>query len=1000
MNKVYSTALSALMLLMAFASSALAQQPTAKTWLPEFDPNRHVYVDPQLANHPTFPVNLNGLEGADAIARAEANGLKVYVVATQQGSDLPSGMTKMAVPKLDELITKWGANSTFPHDNYVVILWVRYADDPQHGAVAVNGGNKLRDWGINQDYFNDKVNGPVTKNLQKFMPQDPRGAFSAIARSISADVDKWKAAEASRLANEKFAASLPYYIGSGLFVAALLGYGIFLFVRFRSWKAKLVAAIAEWDPKMQAANKLYLRLSSSYLGFLTSQTDWEQRFKGQTLSSYTKAVGDFADFSVRQKRANELLGEAKKLLAAGRFPGVKVLKQGHELLTSTKVTITGDDLPLETVTLFGGLVQKTEYTPGDLLNAMSELFEATNKALSGIVASLDGARKNRTDIEGLLKKIDEIKPDLTAADLTFDPYNARLEEIRQGQAGFIAILSSDPLAAFSGSEDVERKSEALARDLRRAIEIKNSLSGVQTQIEQSRDKVGTQRQATAAYQYPLVSARPQVEALFRLDEEEGNPDSLILKAQSRLDAAFTLVLAGKLDDADQAKSAAVDHADSASQLVDKVLEAKLYVEQHAAHLQDTLEALSGELPDATAKVSELEAGFLESNITGQRDKLTAAEAEQASTAGGDGRMVALKEHYDAQRYLAARTLLANTQTSLDTARTRLTEITAHLKELKRLRDDARDTVASLMTAKSKLKKLVDDESHTTSRATDDLFTTASEELRTLKQEVGKDKADWPALSPQAHAMVTRLQNITAAVNREKALHAEAVRAVAALNVAVTEAKAYASDRRATNEAWRLYESASGEHTRLASRVRVAKEDWADIKRDAGTAKTTAESAKAQGQLDIEQAAEAEQAIGNARTHINSVRRTRHEYGIFANVSTAERQLQQAESSFASKSYSDATSYANSAYQSANDAARTAERAVEDERERRRPKPDPVSTGVGIGVGVGLGMGGGGGGGQHQTTPRQSEPTRESTPPPPPSRPGGSDYKSTSGGDEY
>ncbi|MBX9691228.1 MAG: hypothetical protein K2Z81_02520, partial [Cyanobacteria bacterium] len=224
MNMVYSikrAALSALMLLVAFASPALAQS-TAKTWLPEFDSGRHVYVDPQLANHPNFPVTLAGLEGADAIAAAEANGLKVYIVATQQGSDLANGMNKMAVPKLNELVTKWGASGSFPHDNYVVILWVRYADDPQHGSVAVNGGNQLRDWGITQSYFDDKVSGPVTKNLQKFMPQDPKGAFNAIVATINADVNKWKKAEADRLAHEHFMAMLPFYIGSGVFTIVLL----------------------------------------------------------------------------------------------------------------------------------------------------------------------------------------------------------------------------------------------------------------------------------------------------------------------------------------------------------------------------------------------------------------------------------------------------------------------------------------------------------------------------------------------------------------------------------------------------------------------------------------------------------------------------------------------------------------------------------------------------------------------------------------------------------
>src|SRR5262249_28584529 len=156
-------------------------------------------------------------------------------------------------------------------------------------------------------------------------------------------------------------------------------------------KARLQAAIDKLSPLMESANKLYLQLSTSYLGFLTAQADWSDRFKGKTLLAYKAAVKDFADFSVRQKCANELLDKAKKLLKQG---GIKQLQEGVEILTTRAVTITGDNLPLEQAKLFGGLVVKTEYKPDALLAAMSDLFDKTNQALAGIIAAFDGAKKN------------------------------------------------------------------------------------------------------------------------------------------------------------------------------------------------------------------------------------------------------------------------------------------------------------------------------------------------------------------------------------------------------------------------------------------------------------------------------------------------------------------------------------------------------------------------------------------------------------------------------
>src|SRR5262249_35456265 len=147
-------------------------------------------------------------------------------------------------------------------------------------------------------------------------------------------------------------------------------------------------------------------LRDGYFGFLKDQGDWKTKFKGKTLKQYTAAVTDFAEFTVRQKVANDLVDAAKKSVSKCIFPKVGGFQKAYAMLNTEPVVISGDELPLEMSSLFGGVGAKSTYEPEKLLEAMSELFDRTNKALSSIVKSFEGAKKNKQDIEGLTADIE------------------------------------------------------------------------------------------------------------------------------------------------------------------------------------------------------------------------------------------------------------------------------------------------------------------------------------------------------------------------------------------------------------------------------------------------------------------------------------------------------------------------------------------------------------------------------------------------------------------
>ncbi len=991
-----------LLTFMVLAQPALAQ--SSQTWLPEFSPDRHVYVDPQLARNRQAPVDLSALE-PKLIQEGQRNGLQIYVVATEGASDLANA----SIPgrdALDKLVLKWQSRPGFPSDNYMIIMWVRRADNPNKGSVAAQGGNLFSDWGMTAAYFSDTTSGPVIPNLRRFMPQDPAGAFEAIVVVVNGNIDGIKARQAEAEKAAALQKAMPYYIGGGALAAILLGTLIFLLVRNSSRRKKMEALIADWATKLDSANALYLKLRTGYMGFLTEQSDWKTKFKNRTLTTYTAACKDFAAFSARRKVATDTLEAARKAFASNSFPSVKGFDEVEQLLSLRTIEVTGDNLPLEEATLFGGLVEKADYKPGELLDAMSALFERTNKALAGIVSAFNGAKQNKLDVEALDGQVNAQRADIKAAELTMEPYEGTIRELKAGQTAFIAILSSDPLEAFAGSETVEAGFKALGERLKRAISIKKLLATVRTQIGTSTTKVADQRKAAAAYQYPLGKDESKPMELrspsFLLDEEGANPDAHLADAQKSWDSATALVYAGKLDEADKAKGEASAFADKASKLVDDIVSAKATVEGSVTPARTTLVSLNNELPAADEAVVELNRDFLAANVGTQPTKVTNGHGTADATIT---RLANIKALYDQQRFIAARALVRSTQSALDNARSELTQVHAHLKELRRLRQDSRDTVATCLKTAERLARVFRDNSFTTSAATDKAFADAKIKLDRQKVESDKKIADWPAVNKAAHEVVASFEGFDTAIAAQKRAYDQARTDVAAAYTAIQQAQPYVSNNATTQGTRDELTAANSAYNEANRRLTIAKSDWADISSDAGAAKTRADEAKESAQTEIKLCGEADAAYDSASEKIAAVSRHDYGYDVQADVSTANARLRESANAFRNKDYATAKSKAKSAFTEAeeadeaaagrakkkhDDAVAAAEAAAAALREAMRPK----NTG-----GNGGGFNGGGFNGGGGDTPRSSGPSnsgggnidRGS---------GGASYQGRSGGGNY
>jgi hypothetical protein len=436
-------------LLALVPTSASAQTP----YRPNFSAGAQVYIDPAVANHPDFPVSLPGLESKLKDA-GSAHGVVYIAVAVQQTTERGGG--NLAADWLDQLLLRWGGANGFPSDNYVLMVWMRSASNPSEGWVAVNAGANLKNYGLGKSML-DAADGPVVPAVRKYMPQDPKGAFLGIAGGVNKVIDDYNAAQQSAKERSDFMGQLPIYF----LILLVAGGGVAFFVvrsrGVKDLKAQVEPLFNEWNEKMESANALYLKLRGGYLGFIQDQSDWKGKFSGSTKAQYEAALTNFADFSARRSKANAHLEEARKLWQKGDYKGVR------EMLQDQTITVTGADIALEDATLFGGLVVKNDYKPSELLNSMATLFDQTNKALAGIMKSLNEALAAGSELDAVQADI-EMKW-AQAGDKSFAPHRDEFDAINVEEAQVRLNYKSDPLAGKAAMLALVARAKAIQSKL-------------------------------------------------------------------------------------------------------------------------------------------------------------------------------------------------------------------------------------------------------------------------------------------------------------------------------------------------------------------------------------------------------------------------------------------------------------------------------------------------------------------------------------------------------
>lgn len=956
--------------MLGFAAPAMA----ADGWLPgHFDSHQRVYVDPALANDNQYPVNVDGLDGQlDKLSHQE--GIELVFVLAKKGSGTVPAQYNNAYARwqLDELINKWSSQSGFNPARAEIILLVRSDKNPNAFAWAVNPGTEVRHNGVDANFLSETY---LTGLRKQYLPNDIKGWAVRVAEDSNG---QWHATVAHRA----FMAALPMYITIGIVLVLLLGAFLFLLFRYLAASKRLAAALAEWAPKIDSVTQLFMQLNDpakGYLDFFTDQKGRRASFKGQTASQYETALENYSRFVVRRLLAADLYQEAKKAFDGRKFlVSTSALNTAFASLTATKVVVTGQEKNLRDITdVFGGTIDKCEYTPDELLANINETFRAVTSVMGGIMDAFTRASANKGTISTTLGEVDAMEQTVVQAGLTFEPYRQREAGIKREADALLADISSDPVGKLADSNRINAGVTDLKGDIQHCLAIKKALPETIAGTKVVHDRVATLRGAAAGLAYPFIQGEKpgkEAAATFLLNEDGGNPDAKLQEADSQAQACEAALQAGEWEQAQAAQQAAVLAAVAANAIVDDVLAAKAYVEKRVPLVRAAKDAVAGKLPAARVASDSLKTNFLTANIQGQPEKV---ENAQGVTNGTEGVIKTVRDDYFAQNFLNGRKTLKALESNIASADTGLAQVHARLAELEGLRQHARTTAADAAAKSTALKTKRSAKSFTTAAATDDAHKKLLPKVATLGANVSQDIADWPALASEADDTVAKLVALDRDVEAAEVAYNTAKTKVEAVETKVGEASRACNSADVLQPAKDALSTARQELSRLQATLGTEKSDWGALGRSADGKLTVADNAKTLAEQDKEDAKNARTAYAAAETLINEnsnsvVKRSKSggyrnlsfSQSVGVDLSRALAELAAADQCLRNRQWTEAKTHAD-AVSGKIDAAEEAAREEADRLVQAailawiaanpEPTPPPSSSGGGY-------SGGGGGGG--------------------------------------
>lgn len=367
---------------------------------------------------------------------------------------------------------------------------------------------------------------------------------------------------------------------------------------------------------------------------------------------------------------------------------------------------------------------------------------------------------------------------LAGVGLKFQPYQSRFDAAERELKTAEAVLSRDPQTADKSAGEAEKHFQSVLNDVNLAIEVKTDNSA-RSAVSDAEERVAHARRQPVDLSYPGTASRSEK---LRLEEEENNPDSHINAARRSLDTVDAALDAGDPQTAATRQKNAKSSASSAVSCVERALNAKKRVESELAAILQKSEG-SDSSYEAAVKNAYFEHKFV----------------------GAAKRMDALNQRIEDRR-------------------------------------ETREVVAYCQRLQREVARVLEDNATYTSSSTDQKFEALKTQLNALAESLKQDNANWSDLKSNG-------QNVEKSLN---AVRDESAQARRDFDDALVALKSFRrdyeeADRAGTPPLSFLSQSLHNEvtdavkqkvtaindiSTRLERQVRLTKQDWRQMKRDA------------------------------------------------------------------------------------------------------------------------------------------------------------------------
>lgn len=504
-----------LLILLSQSTSVIA----APTWKPKFDASKTVYVDPAMSGHPVAPYQFSPKLEAQ-LSKESKEGLRYFVVAAQQGDEPIPTNQPLGIAKVDELLPFWTNQPDFPKENYVVIFWVRKAENLNKGSVGVNVGKVSREAGVTPDQLSSP-RGLVIPALKANMPADPEGAMMDIVSNIEGQVFSHREAlaveveqrerdkitdqqrkEQKEKVNQNFKSGLRWLMKTLPFAGGIGGVAVIVMTG-RKRKSTALSHIDEWSKLCQNTSNLYLEVEKNELPKIqTLPLDADICLK----SKFELLITNLADFMARSSIASELLSHAQELLSKGDA------RKAISTLTKDSVTVDNNKIPVVLASLQDGIDVTQEMTATELKSGLNYQWQSIRQALNELLTAQKVYLEfSKAGAFVLLKShgtnhVNDSLPDLNTYNLnkgTFHSVTHGFEELVTEYEGVVqeAELQFSTLKIASAIESIQKansKLERLDKRLQKALIDKKTCENVTEEHFSGKPLAAKITQATTA----------------------------------------------------------------------------------------------------------------------------------------------------------------------------------------------------------------------------------------------------------------------------------------------------------------------------------------------------------------------------------------------------------------------------------------------------------------------------------------------------------------------